>query len=360
MPNAKVTKTFTFNGKRYYAYGSTLDEALEKKIAMKKALESSAIAKGGSMTVREWSKIAYSTFKPNVSEEYMDQMKMRLEKHILPVIGSMSVNAVQYIHCQLILNNQAGMSNSHITKIRQELTFLFDTARRNQMIIKNPADDLIKPNGYTNKRRSLTDDERTHFLKCSDADPGYLLFLLMLYCGCRPAEAIEAEYADITEKAGVHFLHIRGTKTFNSDRIVPIPKELLSRLAPDGSGVIARNGSNRKHSESSYDRLTARLKRDMNISMGCTVYRNQLIPPFPLASDFVPYYFRHTYCTDLKKKGVDLRIAKDLMGHADIKTTANIYTHDDDETLMLAAKQMGLIEEDPDVNSTVVQHQVQH
>jgi site-specific recombinase XerD len=72
------------------------------------------------------------------------------------------------------------------------------------------------------------------------------------------------------------------------------------------------------------------------------VYRNHLIPPFPLADDFVPYLLRHTYCTDLKKQGVDLRIAKDLMGHADIKTTANIYDHDDGETLIMAARQMGL------------------
>ena len=79
----------------------------------------------------------------------------------------------------------------------------------------------------------------------------------------------------------------------------------------------------------------------MNIVMGAKVYRNQIIVPV-LADDFVPYLFRHTYCTDLKKKGVDVRIAKDLMGHADIKTTANIYDHSDGDTLMLAAKQMGL------------------
>ena len=48
------------------------------------------------------------------------------------------------------------------------------------------------------------------------------------------------------------------------------------------------------------------------------------------------------YAEAKKKKGVDLRIAKDLMGHADIKTTANIYDHADGDTLMLAAKQMGI------------------
>ena len=78
----------------------------------------------------------------------------------------------------------------------------------------------------------------------------------------------------------------------------------------------------------------------MNISMGCKVYRSQLVPPYPLAEDFVPYCLRHTYCTDLQKKGVDIRIAQYLMGHADIKMTANIYTHIDENTVLNVADKL--------------------
>ena len=46
-----------------------------------------------------------------------------------------------------------------------------------------------------------------------------------------------------------------------------------------------------------------------------------------LADDLVCYCLRHTFCTDLQKKGVPVDIAKYLMGHADIRTTANIYAH---------------------------------
>jgi integrase len=52
-----------------------------------------------------------------------------------------------------------------------------------------------------------------------------------------------------------------------------------------------------------------------------------------VAPDLVPYDLRHTFCTDLQKAGVPLNVAKDLMGHADITTTANIYTHRDSATL---------------------------
>lgn len=46
------------------------------------------------------------------------------------------------------------------------------------------------------------------------------------------------------------------------------------------------------------------LRREMNIALGCRVYRNELLSPFPLAEDFVPYCLRHTYCTDLQKKAL--------------------------------------------------------
>lgn len=66
--------------------------------------------------------------------------------------------------------------------------------------------------------------------------------------------------------------------------------------------------------------------------MGATVYRNQIIRSV-VADDLTPYCLRHTFCTDLQKAGVPINVAKELMGHADISTTANIYTHKDMEVL---------------------------
>ena len=63
---------------------------------------------------------------------------------------------------------------------------------------------------------------------------------------------------------------------------------------------------------------------------------DELINIIPLAPDFVPYCLRHTYCTDLQTAGIDIRTAQKLMGHADISTTANIYTHHDSKSYLQA------------------------
>ena len=78
------------------------------------------------------------------------------------------------------------------------------------------------------------------------------------------------------------------------------------------------------------------VQREMNIVMGCRMYRNQLLPPYPLADDFVMYNLRHTYCTDLEKAGVPINIASRLMGHSSITITSKIYTHASVEALEIA------------------------
>ena len=43
--------------------------------------------------------------------------------------------------------------------------------------------------------------------------------------------------------------------------------------------------------------------------------------------DVTSHMLRHTFCTQLHKMGIDLKMAQYLMGHSDIKMTAKIYTH---------------------------------
>lgn len=343
MKNYKITKSFTFDDKRYYVKGNSEKEVIEKMALKKRDLKEGKVTLSGSMTVAQWTDRCMSVYKPNLSESYRKDMMMRINKHILSVIGSYPVKSVKPLQCQEILNNQIGMSKSHITKLHQELCFIFEKAVENRLILSSPAEHLERPKGSQGKRRSLTDIERKHFLEVTKDDNSFNLFLLMFYCGCRPGEAIALQGFDIQTLEGLRVLHIRGTKTENADRYVPLPDEMYERIKDtEPFAPICTNTAGRKHTESSYDRLVNRLKRELNLSMGARLYRNKLIPPLPLAHDFVPYMLRHTYCTDLQKKGVDVRMAQKLMGHADISTTANIYTHQDSTTLLQAAEVMGI------------------
>ena len=324
--NYKHRATFTYEGKRYEVRANTLEELYTKKAQKLNELKNETIIYDERTTLDMWAEKAIDTYKSGSTS--LQAMKDRYRKYISPSIGSKPINKIKSVECQQILNNCAGMSFSHCTKIKQEMSFLFKKAVENQMIPFNPARNLEMPKYNKGTRRSLTDYERQHLMSCIEKDQAYLLFFIMLTCGCRPEEAINLIGNDIDHEN--RLLHIRGTKTKNSDRRVPISDALYDRIRHvKPFDPISPNREGRKHSESSYRRLYEHLRRDMNISMGCKMYRNALIPPYPLADDFVPYCLRHTYCTDLCKAGVDVRIAQKLMGHATIAITAEIYTHID-------------------------------
>lgn len=335
----KYQKYFTHDGVTYKVRGDTMEEVYTKKAMKIRDLDEGKIIIDRNMFLKDWVPMCIDTYKTNLSDQARKNMTYRINKHLISALGNYRLKDIKPLQLQAILNKQAGKSKSHIRSLSQEIKFIFERALDNHLVTENPAKNLTMPNYVSGKRRSLTDYERDHFLRVCEADKSFNLFLLMFYCGCRPGEAIGAIGHDISHRDGVNLLHIRGTKTAAADRIVPIPAVFYPRIKNTAPfDPISPNASGTAHSESSYDRLVARLKREMNISMGCKVYRNELIPPFPLADDFVPYDLRHTYCTDLARRGVDIRTAQKLMGHSSIQMTADIYTHVDDSQIIAAAK----------------------
>lgn len=337
MKEYKYNLWFTYEGKRYRVRADSKEELYEKRAAKLLALKEGSRILSPSTTVEKWASTAFDTYKMNAKN--LPEMKMRYKKYVAPVIGPVPISKVTPVQCQNILNGCAGMSFSHVDKLRQEIRFIFESALDNGLIRKNPAAKLNLPEYSKGDRRSITDHERKHLYNCYAQYQPFILFVLMLECGCRPSEAINLIGKDIDHEK--RLLHIRGTKTKNSDRYVPIPDRLYGVIkCTKPFDPIAPNNAGRAHTAESYKKLRSRLKRELNISMGCKTYRNALIPPYPLSEDFEPYCLRHTYCTDLCRAGIDVRTAQRLMGHANISITADIYTHVDVDQILDAGEKL--------------------
>jgi integrase len=114
-----------------------------------------------------------------------------------------------------------------------------------------------------------------------------------------------------------------------AERTIPIAPPLVEKLKTalhKGLYVFTPEQSNGMLTSTNLQRMWKSFKRDVDLAMGATVYRNEIIE-HALAEEVTPYYLRHTCCTDWFEMGLDLKTVQYLMGHADIKTTANIYTH---------------------------------
>ena len=146
---------------------------------------------------------------------------------------------------------------------------------------------------------------------------------MCIYCGQRREEALGLRWTDIGP-AGLIVARAVSfpagsnrhdpsmeLKSPSANRIVPIPAALRLILAetPRASEYVVPNARGQIMTQSAYQKM----------------WTTHVEPHFPLPIH--AHMLRHTYATNLYRAGVDLRTAQQLLGHASIQMTANIYTH---------------------------------
>jgi integrase len=307
------------------------------------------------MTVEAWAAHYVGTYKaPSVSAGSLPGIDGRVRNYVLPAMGAMRMKVVKKSHCQQALNAAAGMSRSQADKLRHLLYGIFDAAYEDGLTLDNPARRLTLPKCTAGTHRALSAREREALLAVCASHRHGLWALLMLRCGLRPGETARVMGSHIDLKART--LYVDGTKSAAARRSVPLPAQLLPLLADAARrpfGLVFTNGRGGPVNETNRRRMWSALTRDMNIWMGCRVFRNALVPPLPLAADVTPYSLRHTYATDLQTAGVPVNVAKVLLGHEDVSTTGNIYTHTSEESFEAARR---MIDAHADKNSHTYSH----
>lgn len=330
-----IRKTARWNGKKYEATGKTELEAMTKLAEKLAAAKRGEAEVSGSMTVSSWYKQWIDLYKKpkGLTEKSLKMYDEKFNGYIRPAIGHMKLKDVKDVHLQRILNSQAGRSASHVKKIRMVLQEMFKRARQSRLIPYDPAELLELPTVKQGRRRSITEEERAAILAVAERHRAGLWILTLLYTGMRPGETAALTWSDVD--FGNHEIHvhaakesgnrnIKGPKTASGVRDIPIHAALLPRLlAAKGKpfSLVFPTKAGTVQNESSIRRMWNSFISDVEEELG----RH--------AEGLTPYCLRHTFCTDLQRAGVPINVAKALMGHADIQTTANIYTHRDSETL---------------------------
>lgn len=341
-----IRKTARYNGKKYEATGKTELEAMMKLADKLAAAKRGEEVIGGSITVDAWFQEWLSTYKEpkGLTSKSLDMYREKYKGYIKPRIGRMKLKDVKDTHLQKIMNEQAGMSTSHACKVRMVMQEMFRRARQSRLITYDPAELLELPQTKKGTRRSITEQERKAILEVAKTHKNGLWVLTLLYTGMRPGETAALTWADVDFDHNEIHVHtakesgsgaIKGPKTAAGVRDIPIHSNLRHLLLEAKGKLFSPVFPNHKGKipdDSTMHRWWKSFLRAMDIHMGATVYRNQIVESM-IADGLTLYCLRHTFCSDLQRAGVPLNVAKELMGHSDIKTTANIYTHKDQSVL---------------------------
>lgn len=345
--------TFVFEGKQYKVYGKSLSELHEKVAAKKHALVNGLETIGRNMSVKEYANEWLAVYKePEVNEGQYQNYKLYIDKVIVPAIGHRRLRDVKDIELQRILNERKGKSKSDLSKVRMIIKAMFTQAHASRLISFNPSALLRLPAAEDGTHRSMTAAERKLFLDFSDKHHGGLWVKLSIYCGVRPGEARALDWRHVDFKSKTLCVELAmkaATKVIGKPksaagvRSIPIPDDLmcdLERLRGDPfDPIFTQVTTGNRHTKQSMYGMWRNYCRELDIANGAKVYRNRIIVS-TLAPDLDPYCMRHTYGTNLQDAGVSINVAKYLLGHSDIKTTANIYTHTSPESISDAAEKI--------------------
>lgn len=341
-----IKKRITWDGKRYEVRGKTEAEAIEKMAELLDALKDGRPITSGDTLVNDWFVEWKKVYKipTDLTRKSLLLYDEKYRKYIGPVIGKMRLRDVRDIQLQSILNDQRGMSFSHVTKLRMVIQELFRQAYRSRLIPFDPSDGLRLPKNEKRSHRSITPEERKHIMDVASYHPSGMWVLLILYSGLRPGEAAALQWKDIDfDRNEIHVYKavesgtskVKTPKTSAGIRDVPMRRELrhllweahgepFSLLFPTKAGTI--------RSPTSVWRLWNSFARELDLHMGAETV-NGKITRHAIAPDLTLYCLRHTFCTDLQRAGVQITVAKQLMGHSSIAVTADIYTHRDQAVL---------------------------
>lgn len=247
--------------------------------------------------------------------------KNSYNNHIREKLALLPLKSVRPVHVQDVMNTMSDKSEDLQRKVLNTMRQIFNTAIYNRLMAVNPCTGIkITPHSTDGQMKVLSKKQQERLLK-SITEPRTKLFVAIgLYCGLRREETLGLVWNDIdgdrlTVNRAITFLSNQQDsnhelKSDAAHRTIPIPKPLLELLkaTPHKSLFLITN------------------------SAGCEMTLTAFRRMWKHATDSVDFHvtshmLRHSYATSLYRAGIDLKTAQYLLGHSDIKMTAEIYTH---------------------------------
>ena len=352
------------NGKRSYksVYGATVRE-LEKnvqelKLKMGKGIDLSSCNDTFGFWGERWLKLKKLEVSAGRYVTYCARYK-NLEPLYDLNISRIKATDIQeiIIDCASEPNERTGkpLAKKTLIEIKNTAKQIIQLAIVNRVLDYNCAVAVkIPKSAEKSTRRALTDEEQRWITDTPHR--AQTAAMIMMYAGLRRGELLALTWQDIDLSAGtiaikkaVEYInghpHVKeGGKTDAATRTVYIPRRLieyLSALPQSRIGLVVpmRNGG--VMTDTAWRRLWESYLTDLNIKYGdwknCVQTGGKQPKKYaPIEKPFIipritPHWLRHTYITMLYMAGVDVLTAKAQAGHADIKTTMEIYTHLDEQ-----------------------------
>lgn len=315
----------------------------EAKLALAKLqleIESQGFVKQDFSTFESVYELWFEQYKNTVKETSAYRVKSCFDNQILPYFGKLRIAKITPAYCQKIINQW----NEDYTSIALPKSFLNKLMKYsvNQNIITyNPLDKVIFPrkqDNFTIEKDYFLDKKQLKlFLKKMESNEPLMIFAIfqtLAFTGLRRGEILALTWNDIdfkkesldVNKTISYFgkeAKVSNTKTKKSTRkisIDPVTLSILKKWKIEQKKLLLSRGIRVNNDE---------IQLIFSNSKNGICDKNMLLnilnkyPEFKIST----HGFRHTHASLLFESGATIKQVQDRLGHSDVKTTLNIYTH---------------------------------
>lgn len=354
-------------GKRRYVYASDLQSLREKKKQIiRDQLDGLDTYTAGTATL-DYVFDRYMSTKYNLRETTKSNYKYMYDQFIrggfgLKKIGEFKYSDIKFFYYFLL--NEKKLQVNTLDTIHTILHPTFQMAVRDDVIRKNPTDGVmaeIKKGAGKNKgvRHALTPEQQRAFMNYMASSPDYYhwtpLFTVLLGTGCRIGEIIGLRWEDVDfEQRAISINHsvsyypredrktmfgVSLPKTEAGIRLVPmmervydVLQEEYKRQKEEGfctaevegmTGFVFSNRYGNLHNPHTINCAITRIRENYNAKEVLAAQRERREPV--LIPHFSCHHLRHTFCARLCENETNVKVIQEVMGHANIETTLDIY-----------------------------------
>ncbi|WP_079909541.1 tyrosine-type recombinase/integrase [Paenibacillus sp. 32352] len=271
-------------------------------------------------------------------KEYLREVLSFLESlNELPV---QKVGKMQIVGFLVSKQNTAGdkTRNRTLSAIRAFYTALIDL----ELATRNPAMEIKKSKTEKNRKPVYLEEndlkQTMQYIDGRYKNRNMAVFLLMSYCGLRVGEIHRMNVSDFNPSKGTLEVFGKGRK-WNE---IPLPPMLIQYLAQVVQERIIPHSSKEDAFFISQKGRRLSIRQIQKIASQTFALLKE---EHPHLSDLELscHKLRHSFATMLLRHNVDIRVVKELMGHASIETTM-IYTHVNNEQKKTAMSSLELPE----------------
>jgi integrase len=356
----------TESGKRHTIYSMSLTELRQKEDDIKNKIYNGLKTNTNNITLNDVYQV-YIDSRTELKQSTRGNYKYLYEKYVRNEIGFRKIASFKYSDMSRFYKHmldEKGFKPHSLEALHSVLHPVFSMAVRDGYLRLNPTDGLIreikkKRDWHMQKRHALTIEEQRKIIDFVTRKNYYRqwknIIIVLLGTGLRISELCGLTWSDCdfennvisvkrnliyrVQENGKAEFHITTPKTSAGTRDIPMLTAVKAALLDekekqqelgfnetvvDGlSGFIFQTRDGNVTSQHNVTRALKRIVEKCNEEEKVLAERENREPQY--VREFTAHNLRHTFCSRFCENEPNIKVIQEIMGHADISTTMDIY-----------------------------------